>query len=281
MKILLLLTVVPLHGEGTHGAGPGKTIADMSARAPKNVAEWIKVFESSALYRHDPGQLFHDFLDITICCFANQTMEEKYLQTIKRYTRDELDTFAKLMGLLIVIHEDNVQATGWYDALGLIYEHISSRSKASHMGQFFTPHEVCDMMARIIIGTEPIENCTIYDPTCGSGRLILAGHVVAPKHGVCYGADLDPMCAKMTAVNFWLHGIRGEVACMDSLHLKWYFAYHTHPRLLYPFITYLDEARQQESHLFLDAEQIRAGNAPVVAKTVTIQPVPDLFSSLT
>jgi hypothetical protein len=80
--------------------------------------------------------------------------------------------------------------------------------------------------------------------------MLLAAHAMQPKLGLIVAADLDPICAKMCALNFWLHGIRGEVACMDSLGLKWYFAYHTHPRDTWPFVTFLDESRKEDSMLY-------------------------------
>lgn len=220
-------------------------------KAPKDISDWMKIFEGSALYRHDNGRLFDDWLELCICCVANGRLEERYLSVAKRYTKDELDTMAQLFGMLILLHEEHQDRRRWYDALGQIYEHIAGRSKTSRMGQFFTPPGVCDVSALISVGRDVMTaEQTILDPACGSGRMLLSAHAMNGEHGLLFGADLDPMCAKMCALNFWLHGIRGEVACMDSLTQQWYFAYQVHPRKTWPFITLLGEERKHESLLY-------------------------------
>lgn len=69
---------------------------------------------------------------------------------------------------------------------------------------------------------------------------------------------VDEFCASghSLAKNFWLHGIRGEVAHMNSLSLEWYFAYQTHPRLSWPFVTFLGQDRKEESVMYLSREAL-------------------------
>ncbi len=237
------------------------------------MSEWLKIFESSALYRHEYGRLFEDYLDLCICCFANRRLEERYLSIAKRYDRDELETMAKLMGMMIVIHEEQTAEGGWFDSLGQIYEYLASRSKASRLGQFFTPEHVCNVIAQVTLQDEPPKGYTMLDPACGSGRMLLAAHALKRDHGVVYAADVDAVCAKMCALNFWMHGIRGEVACMNSLSLEWRFALQTHPRALWPFITLLEEDRKTESLLYVHRDQVQ-----VAAK---VKPAaPDLFTAM-
>lgn len=106
-----------------------------------DVKQWLRLFEGSALYRHEPSRLFEDWLDLVLCCAANGRQEERYLQVAKRYKREELDTMAQMMAYLVMIHEHQRAARGWYDMLGDVYMELASRSKASRMGQFFTPPE--------------------------------------------------------------------------------------------------------------------------------------------
>jgi type I restriction enzyme M protein len=236
------------------------TMATKKDERVTDVKQWLKLFEGSALYRHEPSRMFEDYLDLVLCCMSNQRQEERYLQVAKRYTRDELNTMAQLMAYHLLIHEHQVRtnAIGWYDMLGDIYMELSSRSKASRMGQFFTPVELCTVIARITFDGQPEQAAgkSILDPAAGSGRMLLAAHALQPKVSLVAAADLDPICAKMCALNFWLHGIRGEVACMDSLRLSWNWAYHTHPNPTWPFVTYLDDARKDESLLYREAVQV-------------------------
>ena len=69
-------------------------------------------------------------------------------------------------------------------------------------------------------GFEPI---WISDPTCGSGRTLLAAAFHLEPWMVYgglvrfVGVDIDPRCARMAAVNFALYGMRGRVRCEDAL----------------------------------------------------------------
>lgn len=240
---------------------------------PTSAQDWLRKFNSSALYKHEPSRLFEDYLDLVLCCVANQRQEERYLQVAKRYTREELNTVAELFAMHVLIHEHQVAGGGWYDMLGDIYMELASRSKASRMGQFFTPVEVCTLMARMTMDDQPEQAVgkSISDPAAGSGRMLLAMHALQPKVGLVVAADLDPICTKMCALNFWLHGIRGEVACMNSLSLEWRFAYHTHPNMHWPFVTFLDESRKQESLLYVEAQAL-------LTKATKPVETPDLFS---
>jgi hypothetical protein len=63
-----------------------------------------------------------------------------------------------------------------------------------------------------------------FDPCCGSGRMLIASHAKAPGN-FQFGADIDPICAKMSAINMLVHGCVGEISCMDSIAYEWRFGY--------------------------------------------------------
>ena len=65
----------------------------------------------------------------------------------------------------------------WYDALGELYMSFSSTSGRSAQGQFFTPPPVCDLMVACTANNGNQQGSRVSDPTCGSGRLLLAYHV--------------------------------------------------------------------------------------------------------
>ena len=65
---------------------------------------------------------------------------------------------------------------------------------------------------------------SVMDCCSGSGRMLLAAKIINP--GIkCFAADVDPVCAKMSAINLAFHGCQGEVSCMDSLRMDWRFGY--------------------------------------------------------
>ncbi len=87
------------------------------------------------------------------------------------------------------------------DILGDAYEylmrHFSTESGKSK-GQFYTPAEVSRIMAKIIgIEKSKSQSESIYDPTCGSGSLLLKAADESP-HGISiYGQEKARLIAKV------------------------------------------------------------------------------------
>jgi ribosomal protein L11 methylase PrmA len=70
-------------------------------------------------------------------------------------------------------------------------------------------------MVNYAASKEPLR---ILDPACGSGRMLLAAHRVNGTGHEYYGIDIDPTCAKVTALNLFLNGIwNSEVMCANAL----------------------------------------------------------------
>ena len=81
------------------------------------------------------------------------------------------------------------------DLLGDAYEylmrHFATESGKSK-GQFYTPAEVSRIMAQVVgIGADTQQDRTIYDPTCGSGSLLLKAADEAPHGITVYGQEMD------------------------------------------------------------------------------------------
>jgi len=99
------------------------------------------------------------------------------------------------------------------DLLGDAYEylmrHFATESGKSK-GQFYTPAEVSRIMAKVIgIGEARSETQTIYDPTCGSGSLLLKAHDEA-QHAAgldlaIYGQENDLATWAIAKMNMFLH----------------------------------------------------------------------------
>jgi type I restriction enzyme M protein len=99
------------------------------------------------------------------------------------------------------------------DLLGDAYEylmiHFATESGKSK-GQFYTPAEVSRIMARVIgIDSATSTNQAIYDPTCGSGSLLLKAHDEARRHAqmdlAIYGQEMDNATAALAKMNMILH----------------------------------------------------------------------------
>lgn len=181
---------------------------------PLYLREFNSLFTSLGR-RHDASRLFDDFLTIIICCLARLTLEPLYLETVKRYQKEELNDFAKLFGSLLLIYQDALNKENWIDPLGEYYEALASNHKKSGFGQFFTPKAICDMLAQLTVPADDYGN-NINDCACGSGRTLLAANQIC-KGNHYIAQDIDHICVKMCAINMALHGLKGEVYHMDTL----------------------------------------------------------------
>ena len=95
------------------------------------------------------------------------------------------------------------------DILGDAYEylmrHFATQSGKSK-GQFYTPAEVSRIMAKVIgINQAHSPSQTIYDPTCGSGSLLLKAADETPRGITIYGQEMDNATAALAKMNMILH----------------------------------------------------------------------------
>jgi type I restriction enzyme M protein len=96
------------------------------------------------------------------------------------------------------------------DILGDAYEylmrHFATESGKSK-GQFYTPAEVSRIMAQIIgiHDAQTTNNTTVYDPTCGSGSLLLKVGDEARAKVTLYGQEKDAATSGLARMNMILH----------------------------------------------------------------------------
>lgn len=183
----------------------------------------IDVFEKAA-YRHSYYDTFRDFIDYCIHEYTapeNPLIRENY-KFPNTYSETETAYFKTMLNEVQNLCYERCRLWnrrgGWYDPFGTLFENVSSNFSKQSAGQFFTPPAVCDLMAKMIIEEPTAHNVggTVVDPCCGSGRLLLASSEVNP--GLYHIAnDIDALCCKMTAVNFCLNGVIGEISCNDGL----------------------------------------------------------------
>lgn len=182
---------------------------------PSELRHFVKVLNSFRGYWYD-YDIFRDFIDYTTASLLWEG-DKELADRFKRTYKDDYPRFGEMFLALVETMRDQIaDDSGWYDALGELYEAISSRSKASFLGQFFTPPEVCDLMAKMQVPEVKPAGKTVNDPACGSGRLLLAFNSVAPANYLI-GQDMDAICTKMTAINMALHGCTGQALNGDSL----------------------------------------------------------------
>ena len=95
------------------------------------------------------------------------------------------------------------------DVIGDAYEYMIGEfatMAGKKAGSFFTPQQVSEIMAQIVA---PKENDRVYDPTCGSGSLLIRA---ARKGGFekvqMYGQERNSSALSMARMNMFIHGIK-------------------------------------------------------------------------
>ena len=95
------------------------------------------------------------------------------------------------------------------DVLGDAYEYLIGQFAASagkKAGEFYTPQQVSKLLAKIVtLGKDKLKN--VYDPTCGSGSLLLR---VAKECDVVsfYGQEMVSTTYNLARMNMLLHGVK-------------------------------------------------------------------------
>jgi type I restriction enzyme M protein len=119
----------------------------------------------------------------------------------------------RLTNLVAIFENENLDFSknriGGDDLLGDAYEylmrHFATESGKSK-GQFYTPAEVSRVIAKIIgIHQSKSQMQTLYDPTCGSGSLLLKAADEAPYGITIYGQEMDLSTYALARMNMILH----------------------------------------------------------------------------
>ncbi|MCB9171722.1 MAG: SAM-dependent DNA methyltransferase [Ardenticatenales bacterium] len=103
------------------------------------------------------------------------------------------------------------------DLLGDAYEYLMAhfaQQSGKSKGQFYTPAEVSRIMAAVV-GIErarEMDQPTLYDPTCGSGSLLIkaADRAATPKLAL-YGQEKDSATWALARMNMFMHGYASAV----------------------------------------------------------------------
>jgi type I restriction enzyme M protein len=126
---------------------------------------------------------------------SGQEMRDRLSSLIGIFNRPELD-FRKNRA-----EGDDILG----DAYEYLMRHFATESGKSK-GQFYTPAEVSRIMAKTIgVGAARSAAQTIYDPTCGSGSLLLKAHDEAPYDLTIYGQEKDVATRALAKMNMVLH----------------------------------------------------------------------------
>lgn len=122
-----------------------------------------------------------------------------------------------LKALIRDINDIPTDGTENYDVLGYIYEFLISNFAASagkKAGEFYTPHEVAMVMSEIVAEHHKNkESLEIYDPTSGSGSLLItigkavSKHIKGKNKVKYYAQELKENTYDLTRMNLVMRGV--------------------------------------------------------------------------
>ena len=207
-----------------------KRIYNMGTRA----TEFSKLIQSMT-GKHQLWEIWADFVTMAACCISNsvdsgnrERREDLYNRTAGKYEQDEINNMGSLLGLVTLALEEDPEQ----DFLGEMYMQLEL---GSHWhGQFFTPYNVSQMMAKISVDRNTLLDKLEYstakftDCACGGGAMLIAAANAVKKALVdtgynwqdkCLfvGQDLDGIAAKMCYIQLSLLGCAGFVKIGDTL----------------------------------------------------------------
>lgn len=165
---------------------------------------------------------------------------ETGLSKLGRDNRTQTKAVQNLIHLINDIPMEN------YDVLGYVYEYLIEKfasNAGKKAGEFYTPHEVSVLMSEIVADhLKDRSEIRIYDPTSGSGSLLLnIGHAIAkymddPNRIRYYAQELKANTYNLTRMNLVMRGILPDNIVTrngDTLEEDWPYFDETDPAATY------------------------------------------------
>ncbi|MEM5567238.1 type I restriction-modification system subunit M [Aerococcus viridans] len=136
------------------------------------------------------------------------------------------ETIAAVMKALADLNFNNYEG----DALGDAYEYLIGQfaeDSGKKAGEFYTPQPVATLMTRIVMsGRENQKGFTVYDPTMGSGSLLLNASKYSNEPNTIryFGQELNTSTYNLARMNMFLHEVAPENQLLrngDTLDEDW------------------------------------------------------------
>ena len=122
--------------------------------------------------------------------------------------KEMVDRLSRLIGIFEGLDFGGNSAQG-DDLLGDAYEYLMrnfATESGKSKGQFYTPAEVSRILAKVVgITKDTAQDQTVYDPTCGSGSLLLKAADEASNGLSIYGQEKDVATTALCRMNMILH----------------------------------------------------------------------------
>lgn len=196
--------------------------------------------------------VFTDFIELSSLSISNvvdkaqlDAREARYLQIAKKYPREDMERFPRMLACLTLAMEQCCAAGELEDVLGSLYMTLDLGNDRA--GQVFTPYHVSQLMARVLVGDAGAVQAEVQakgfvdlmEPTCGAGGMVIAMADALRTAGLNYQqsmhatcVDIDLRCVHMTYLQLSLLHVPAVVVHGNSLSLEVWSRWHTPAHVL-------------------------------------------------
>lgn len=176
-------------------------------------------------HSHHAWQVWQDFVEMAALSIMqsveySESREERYMQTVGRYTHDEAQVFPKMLACVVEALEAQ-----YCDFLGEVFMEMELGNKWT--GQFFTPYNLCDLLASLTIDLRAFDDgnvVTMNEPAVGGGAMVIAACDYLKGKGINYQRqlkvrvqDVSYVAFCMSYIQLSLIGCNAEVVLGDTL----------------------------------------------------------------
>lgn len=229
----------------------------------------------SYLFENQNQAKFSELFDNTLLDIAKENSDifsvvtdggEKIMlfENISKYVIDKRDDFCKAIVNKLVNFSFEHIFNEKFDFYATIFEYLIKDYNTNSGGkyaEYFTPHAVAKIMASCLV-TEPVKNVTCYDPSAGSGTLLMnLAHAIGEDKCTIYSQDISQKSSNLLRLNLILnnlvHSIPNVVkgnTLLDPYHkekdgkLKKFDFIVSNPPFKLDFSDYVEDLKSKENH---------------------------------
>lgn len=229
----------------------------------------------SYLFENQNQPKFSDLFDNTLTDIAKENSDifsvktdggEKIMlfENLSRYVIDKRDEFCKaIVNKLVhfsfehIFHEK-------FDFYATIFEYLIKDYNTNSGGkyaEYFTPHAVAKIMASCLV-TEKVKNATCYDPSAGSGTLLMnLAHAIGEDKCTIYSQDISQKSSNLLRLNLILNNLVHSIpnivkgnTLLDPYHrekdgkLKKFDFIVSNPPFKLDFSDFVEDLKTKENH---------------------------------
>jgi type I restriction enzyme M protein len=133
-------------------------------------------------------------------------------ERITNYITDpsKRDAFAKaIINKIVTVNFEHI-FTQKYDFYATIFEYLIkdyNNDSGGKYAEYYTPHAVAKIMASILVN-EPVQNVKVYDPSAGSGTLLMnIAHAIGEDKCTIYSQDISQKSSSLLRLNLILNNL--------------------------------------------------------------------------